>query len=73
MVVLIAVLVPIWRESGRQHATVTHEIDSFGLLQVIWVLQRHPELQEQIGEVSKPTMSNLRKAGMVEISLMPLD
>ena len=54
-------MVPLWITPIR---TPVDEIDSFGLLQVIWVIQRHPDLQTIIGNVQTPSEENLREAGM---------
>jgi len=48
----------------------TDEVDSVGLLQAIWLLQSHPDVQRTISEVEVPTESNLRRAGMMEINLL---
>jgi len=39
------------------------QIDSIGILQMVWLLQEHKELQEKIGQVPEPTTDDLRVAG----------
>ncbi|THV00304.1 hypothetical protein K435DRAFT_837392 [Dendrothele bispora CBS 962.96] len=39
------------------------QIDSVGILQMVWLLQEHQELQDRIGSVENPTTEKLREAG----------
>lgn len=64
-VVLFAMMMLILRAS---HQIRADELDSVGLLQAIWLLQRHPEAQRTITEVKVLTESNLRRAGMIDVS-----
>ncbi|KAJ6488764.1 hypothetical protein C8R45DRAFT_1142866 [Mycena sanguinolenta] len=41
-----------------------------GLLQVIWIVQHHPELQEILEEAQDTTEHSLRAAGLVKIRLL---
>ncbi|KAJ7580626.1 hypothetical protein C8J56DRAFT_1102888 [Mycena floridula] len=43
------------------------KVDSAGILQVIWLLQEHPEIQQAITRVQDPSDAELRKAGMTEV------
>ncbi|THV08186.1 hypothetical protein K435DRAFT_2695 [Dendrothele bispora CBS 962.96] len=39
------------------------QIDSVGILQMVWLLQEHQGLQDRIGSVENPTTEKLREAG----------
>ncbi|THU79512.1 hypothetical protein K435DRAFT_525164 [Dendrothele bispora CBS 962.96] len=39
------------------------QIDSVGILQMVWLLQEHQGLQDRIGNVENPTTEKLREAG----------
>ncbi|KAJ3971035.1 hypothetical protein EV361DRAFT_913146 [Lentinula raphanica] len=40
------------------------KIDSIGILQMIWLANDHPELQQSITKLNDPSTDDLRKAGM---------
>lgn len=71
--ILIGAIIPLWLGAG---SSSHHQVDSAGILQVLWVVQQHPDSQRygSVGEVSIPTTENLRRAGMdVEVNLMSLE
>jgi hypothetical protein len=43
------------------------ELYALGLLQVVWIMARRRDLQESVGDVSPPTIDQLRCAGLVQI------
>ncbi|KAJ7584063.1 hypothetical protein C8J56DRAFT_1095199 [Mycena floridula] len=43
------------------------QVKSAGILQIIWLLQEHPEIQQTISQVEDPSTGNLRDAGMMEV------
>ncbi|KAI5982351.1 hypothetical protein EDC04DRAFT_3150890 [Pisolithus marmoratus] len=46
-----------------QPADPTVQLSSFGVLEVMWLSSRHPELLKVIGSVKSSNSSSLRKAG----------
>jgi hypothetical protein len=53
--------------------TIQSEIDSIGILQAMWITQRRSQLRDIMRRVKLPTVDNLRKAGMVNVSLAAND
>jgi hypothetical protein len=45
-------------------------LDGMGLLHIMWLFCRHPELGAQLDQVDQPTDHNLRAAGMVRVRLL---
>jgi hypothetical protein len=44
--------------------------DSLGLLQILWIFERHPYLSDLLEQVEDPTNYNLRDAGLVKVRLL---
>jgi len=44
-------------------------VDSTGILQIIWLIRDHPDLQRLIGQVKRPSANDLREAGMVSVCM----
>ncbi|KAF7352143.1 hypothetical protein MVEN_01177500 [Mycena venus] len=44
-------------------------VDGTGLLHIIWLLRKYPELEELFPDVGEPTKQNLRAAGMVDMGV----
>ncbi|KAF7328417.1 hypothetical protein MVEN_02557600 [Mycena venus] len=40
-------------------------VDGTGILHIIWLLRKHPEVEELFPDIGEPTKQNLRAAGMV--------
>lgn len=62
---LLALAVPLIRNPSGEDSRVT----TGGMLQVIWLLRTHPEIQKIVCAVEDPSDKNLRTAGMVEVRL----
>jgi len=54
----------------RRRPTVSEVgVNPTGILSIMWMAYRHPELQNKFLQVVEPTVYNLRKMGMVEVQL----
>ncbi|KAJ7595335.1 hypothetical protein C8J56DRAFT_922128 [Mycena floridula] len=62
--VLLAVIMP-----GILHKNDI-KVESAGILQVIWLLRDHPEIQQVIGRLEDPSDEELRKAGRLEVRFL---
>ncbi|KAK0485361.1 hypothetical protein EDD18DRAFT_1111509 [Armillaria luteobubalina] len=40
-------------------------IDTIGILQIVWLMCTHPNLQRIVSDIDKPTVENLQESGMV--------
>ncbi|KAH7911315.1 hypothetical protein BJ138DRAFT_936533 [Hygrophoropsis aurantiaca] len=56
-------------DKKHNHVSVTNT----GVLELIWLASRSPELREGVGEVLDPTSDNLRAAGMLGVRLADVD
>ncbi|KAJ7584064.1 hypothetical protein C8J56DRAFT_952532 [Mycena floridula] len=43
------------------------QVKSAGILQILWLLEAHPEIQKMITQINDPSTQNLREAGMMEV------
>jgi hypothetical protein len=50
-------------------SAVHEDIDTFGFLQLLWLLQSNLKPIERLSQVSRPTMENLRATGMINVNL----
>ncbi|KAK0444997.1 uncharacterized protein EV420DRAFT_1572881 [Desarmillaria tabescens] len=64
----ILLFILVWCLIGRPVRSDSG-IETVGLLQIVWFIHQRPELQRIIADVDRPTIENLRKAGMVNMSL----
>ncbi|KII88658.1 hypothetical protein PLICRDRAFT_41860 [Plicaturopsis crispa FD-325 SS-3] len=62
-IVLLALAVVLTRPPDGHGAV----IDSVGVLQLLWLMNRRPSLHERVSQVDVPTMDNLRAAGMFNV------
>jgi len=44
-------------------------VDAIGILQVMWLLKKRPEILDHLENADKPTVQQLRRVGLVEMRL----
>ncbi|KAJ3718048.1 hypothetical protein DFJ43DRAFT_1098865 [Lentinula guzmanii] len=62
VIIIVVVLLLLATPSLLDNSSL--KIDSIGILQMIWLANNHPELQQSITELDDPSTDELRKAGM---------
>ncbi|KAF7302212.1 hypothetical protein MIND_00788100 [Mycena indigotica] len=53
----------------NEESVLQREINTPGVLQTLWLSQRHSELQKKLVQIHKPSNERLRRAGMVHLKL----
>ncbi|KAJ6615026.1 hypothetical protein B0H10DRAFT_110761 [Mycena sp. CBHHK59/15] len=65
-IVLLLLAVALLTGDGGRNGV----LDGMGLLQIIWLFERHTELCEILEQVEEPSEYNLRKAGWIKVRLV---
>jgi len=64
IILLVLAIVLVGNLEGEAEA-----VDSTGILQLVWLLRDRPDLLKLIGQVEKPSATELRAAGMFTVRM----
>ncbi|KAH7904516.1 hypothetical protein BJ138DRAFT_1237178, partial [Hygrophoropsis aurantiaca] len=58
---------------GIEGSPKNNTVENMGVLELIWLASRSPELRFGVSDVERPSVDNLRAAGMFEVCLASMD
>ncbi|KAJ7488819.1 hypothetical protein FB451DRAFT_678936 [Mycena latifolia] len=65
-IILFALGIKFWHIRGH----LEPRLEGIGLLHIMWLTQKHPEVLDQLKQVDEPTDNNLRTVGMIKVQLL---